>query len=141
MTIELGDQEATTQTILIVEDDEDVIEVVSTHLSRLGYHIILARCGREALAELRQATPVDLLFTDFSLPENMNGAELAVEARRLRPHIKVLLTTGYHAGPAPPRDGAETFPILTKPYRQSELTAKIRDALSDGRAEGNPGPP
>jgi hypothetical protein len=63
----------------------------------------------------------------------MNGGELATAARRLRPDLKVLLTTGYHAGPVPPRDGAETLPVLAKPYRQSELAAKISDTLKGDR--------
>jgi CheY-like chemotaxis protein len=118
------------QTILVVEDDADVLDVVVLHLTLLGYHVLTARNGPEALVMLKASPPIDLLFTDFVMPEGMSGVELAEHARRLDPGVKVLLTSGYRGRAAPCAD-VLPFPLLAKPYRQVELTAMIRDALGE----------
>jgi PAS domain S-box-containing protein len=118
------------ETILVVEDDEFVREVTVEALGSLGYATVVARDGREALDVLNRGEPVDLLFTDYVMPGGLSGAELAREARRLRPDLKVLLTSGYarHAG----TDGAaHNFPIIAKPYRRLELAETVRAILAD----------
>jgi CheY-like chemotaxis protein len=80
--------------LLVVDDDLDVLEVARGNLSDLGYSVTSASNGREALNHLGSALPIDLLFTDIVMPE-MNGLQVTDEARRLRPGIKVLLTSGY----------------------------------------------
>lgn len=118
------------QTILVVEDDEDVLDIVVSHLSTLGYCVVIAHNGPEALATLKERPGIDLIFTDYAMPYGMNGVDLAIKARHLKPQLKVLLTSGY-------RDARmyahspDTFPILAKPYRQTELSAKIREVLAD----------
>ena len=69
-------------TILIVEDDPDVREMITGMLSDLGYRTLVARNGPEALAILDQQNPVDLLFSDVVMPAGMNGADLARTASR-----------------------------------------------------------
>ena len=95
--------------ILVVEDEDDVREVAAATLERLGYHTIAARDGRDALAILHRSGEVDLLFTDYVMPNGLNGAQLAREALRLRPHLKVLVTSGYarRASPAGRRSRPE----------------------------------
>jgi CheY-like chemotaxis protein len=119
------------ETILVCEDDDDVRAHSVEVLRELGYRVLEAHDGPSALRLLeRQEGRVDLLFSDVVLPSGMNGADLAAEARRLRPTIKVLFTTGYardaivHHGRLDP--GVE---LITKPFAYAELAARVRDIL------------
>jgi len=113
-------------TVLIVEDDDAVRETAREALAALGYRTPVASDAAGALGILRRGEPVDLLFSDIVMPGGMSGVELAREARRLRPELKVLLTTGYAAAESRRRDG---FAVLSKPYRQSELAERIAALL------------
>jgi PAS domain S-box-containing protein len=121
------------ETILVVEDDEGVLAMVTALLDGLGYRTLVARNGPEALGTLRRGEHVDLLFTDVVMPRGINGVDLAREARKLRPRLKVLLTTGYAS-----RDllslveADENIPVFGKPYGRTELAARIRAALEQG---------
>jgi signal transduction histidine kinase len=119
------------ETILVVEDEDDVREVARATLARLGYRTLAAHDGRQALAILAGRGDVDLLFADCVMPSGLGGAALAREALRLRPPLKVLLTSGY-LGPAA-GDGepvaVQGFPLIAKPYRPGELAARIREIL------------
>jgi CheY-like chemotaxis protein len=120
------------ETILMVEDDELVRTSVQSLIESLGYRVVSARNSRDALEILRQNTPIDLLFTDVVMPGGMNGPQLVAEARRLRSELKVLYTSGYpeshwHAY------GLTGKELLSKPYEQHELAARLREVL-DGRA-------
>ncbi len=120
-------------TVLVVEDDIDVREMTVAILSDLGYRTLVAQTGPEALALLRNENAVDLLFTDIVMPAGMSGIDLARAASRLRPGLKVLLTSGY-AGSVLPEAlsaGAE-FPFLAKPYRAPTLEAKLSETLGEG---------
>jgi signal transduction histidine kinase/CheY-like chemotaxis protein len=116
--------------ILVVEDDADVIATTAETLSGLGYGVLTAADAREALAIVGDAgRRVDILFSDVMMPGGMNGVQLAQEARRLRPGLKALLTSGF-AGAALAGEGLpEDLPLLAKPYRQDELAHRLRQAL------------
>jgi CheY-like chemotaxis protein len=117
-------------TILLVEDDDAVRRYALTQLRMFGYTVIEAAEGRSALAQIEQRSDIDLLFTDVVMPGGMNGRELADAARRLRPGLRVLYTSGYtenaivHHGRLD--EGAR---LLAKPYRRSELDRAVREAL------------
>jgi len=81
--------------ILLVEDDVLVQRMAARHLVDLGYHVITASTGPEALELLRASGPVDLLFTDVVMPGGMNGRELADAAVEVQPGLAVLFTSGY----------------------------------------------
>jgi CheY-like chemotaxis protein len=118
------------ETILVVEDDEQVRQLATGRLSALGYRVVECADGPSALAVLEAGQPIDLLFTDVVMPGGMNGRELAEQARRRRPALKVLFTSGYAEAALTDRgavDGA--FQILTKPYSKSKLAEKIRATL------------
>jgi len=116
--------------ILVVDDDPDVLDMVVSTLVSMGYDTLASRSGNEALEAVRSDEKIDLLFTDVIMPGGLNGAELAQEARRLRPDLRVLLTTGFVAiGADLPAIVDETLPILRKPYRQLELARMVRDVL------------
>jgi PAS domain S-box-containing protein len=123
------------ETILVVEDDEDVRASSVETLRELGYRVLEAPDGAAALSVLEREPAVRLLFTDVGLPGGMNGRQLADEARRRRPALQVLFTTGYarnalvHHGRLDP--GVE---LIVKPFTYAALAAKIRALLeADGR--------
>ena len=120
------------ETILRVEDDALVRRSVSRQVRGLGYQVIEAQNGQEALERLQEGGPVGLLFTDFVMPGGLNGSELATAARKLRPGLRVLFTSGYTgltvAGLSGlgPRDR-----LLSKPYLEAELAQHLRVALDE----------
>ena len=116
------------ETILVVEDNELVLELAVSAVAELGYRVLLAATAAAALDIIASDEPIDLLFTDMVLPHRMSGLELAREARRRRPGLKVLLTSGYSAVSAGD-DRGERFPLLTKPYRVAELAQHLRQVL------------
>ena len=117
--------------ILLCEDDEDVRFFSSEALKDLGYEVIEARDAASALAALRQRGDVDLLFTDVVLPGGRTGADLARDARKLKPGLRVLFTTGY-ARTALDREqqAGGALQVLLKPFSVDQLAAKVREMLS-----------
>jgi CheY-like chemotaxis protein len=99
-------------------------------LRELGYNVVEASSGRVALEVLQTSSDFDLLFTDVVLPDGMSGRELADEAVRRRPGLKVLFTTGYtrnaivHNGKLDP--GVN---LISKPFTYEQLAAKVRALL------------
>jgi PAS domain S-box-containing protein len=118
------------ETILVVEDDTDVRSYGCDTLRELGYNVLEAKDGHAGLNLLDSHPHIKILFTDVGLPGGMNGRQLADEARRRKPHLRVLFTTGYarnaivHDGRLDP--GVE---LITKPYTQAALSTKLRDML------------
>ena len=124
------DTPAGSETILVVEDNDLVRGYVEGELKALGYRVIAARDGPEALAILRGGENIHLLFTDVVMPGGMFGTELAKEAARLRPDLNILLTSGYTEHPVDAIDGGGCeIRILHKPYRRHELAAMLRSVL------------
>ena len=118
------------EAILAVEDDEQVLEHTAHLLRELGYRVIEARDGNTALAALERERDVALLFTDVGLPGGLNGRQLADEALRRRPRLKVLFTTGYARNAISPDGTLEPgLQLIAKPFSYSGLAAKIRDVL------------
>jgi len=119
------------ESILIVEDDALVREYVVAQISRFGYHTLAASNATEGLAIINGPERIDLLFTDVIIPGGMNGRQLATEAVKQRPGLKVLYTSGYtenaivHHG----RLDAGVL-LLAKPYVSSDLARMIRVALA-----------
>ena len=118
--------------ILLCEDDQGVRLFSSDTLRDLGYEVIEAREAADAMAMMREHQPVDLLFTDVVLPGGQTGADLAREARKLQPGLKVLFTTGY-ARSALDRAGTSDkgIELLLKPFGVDELAARIRQILNE----------
>jgi PAS domain S-box-containing protein len=126
------------EAILVVEDDEDVRAFTAELLRELGYRVLVAYDAASAREVLEKESHVDLLFTDVGLPGGVNGRQLADEARRRWPAMKVLFTTGYarnaivHHGRLDP--GVQ---LIVKPFTQADLANKIRRVLDEGeRAQG-----
>lgn len=115
--------------VLVVEDEESVRQTAVTTLNELGYRVLEAATAAAALDTLEQAGDVTLMFTDIVMPGSRNGHELAHEAQRRYPGLKVLLTSAYD-GEAPPAVDHAPGPFLRKPYRDYELAHAIRDAIA-----------
>ncbi len=116
--------------VLLVEDDLALREYARYELEFLGYRVRAAGNAHEALHVLRGEEPFDLLFTDVIMPGGLNGAELAHEARALRPSLRVLFTSGYSHDALIDEGRLQAgVRLLRKPYRRADLAAKLRDAL------------
>ena len=119
-------------TVLVVEDDEDVLAVTAESLREFGYQVITAVNAAGALEILRSDQPVDLLFSDIVIPGGTDGVQLAEEARYVRPGLKVILTSGYAAAALNLEHGAPlTLEVLGKPYQRGELAKKLRQVMDE----------
>ena len=126
-----SEAEGGNETILVVEDDPLVRAYVDAQLQSLGYKILSAANGAEALAIADGAAAFDLLFTDVIMPGRSNGRQLAAEMMQRRPSLKVLFTSGYTED-AIIHDGRleSGVLLLAKPYRKQDLARMLRVALT-----------
>jgi CheY-like chemotaxis protein len=123
------------ETILVVDDEKDLVDAAVSILGSLGYRTVTATNGKEALEILRQDPSIALLFTDVIMPGDMDGYHLAIAALKDRPDRKLLLTSGL------PRKRDEfadeerqivrnlMSSLLHKPYNIAELATAVRRAI------------
>ena len=136
-----------TETVLVVEDDDEVRETAVGLLADLGYRVLKAREAMGALSVIESGVPIDVLFTDVVMPGPLRSPELARKARERLPRLAVLFTSGYtenaivHGGRLD--RGVE---LLSKPYTREALARKIRHVLANQEqqralsGEGSPAP-
>jgi DNA-binding NtrC family response regulator len=121
---------ATAQTVLVVDDEPDLAEVVRRVLARQGYTVLTANGAGDGVRQLRERTDViDLLVTDVRMPDG-TGREVVDAARSMHPETKVLYMSGlpgYHPGVAELTD--DDAPILAKPFTPGSLVSAVREAL------------
>ncbi len=116
--------------VLIVEDETSLLELAKENLTDLGYSVLTASNGPEALKILDENNDIDLLFTDIIMPGNINGYELAEKASTLYPNIKILLTSGFTGKVASKFKTKNFFTnMLNKPYNRSSLAQMLRKTL------------
>jgi CheY-like chemotaxis protein len=120
-----------TETILVVEDEAHVRELVCSVLARHGYRVLQAESGVVALQVWQDSKEqIDLLFTDLVMPDRVNGRELAEKLWTERPRLKVIFTSGYSADAVGKdfvlRPGLN---YLQKPYQPHKLALAVRDCL------------
>ena len=113
---------ASPATILIVDDEPEVRAVVAEFLEDFGYHVLQARGGSDALAQLHDNPAVCLMISDIRMPE-MSGIELADTATQHNPGLKVILISGYFVAQQVNRR------FLRKPFRMKELETAVRAEL------------
>jgi two-component system, cell cycle response regulator CpdR len=106
------------RTVLVVDDDPDVLEVVAAMLEDLGCNVVTAESGRAALDMLQQNQRIAILITDINMP-GMDGHELAERAKKITPELQVLQLSGRERR----RDG---FPMIRKPFTEEELANTMR---------------
>jgi len=123
------------ETLLVVEDDDQVRAVLRRMLSTAGYRLLLARDGAEALS-IAESNDFDLLLTDLAMP-GMQGTEVARSVRERRPHLPVLLMSGYARG----LDELDpSHSVLLKPFGEAELLTAVRAALEPNHRATRAGP-
>jgi len=116
--------------ILLVEDDSVVRGFIRMQLEKLGYRVVSAASGSEALELLEREGGIDLLFTDLLMPGGQDGRQLVAEARKHSPGLRVIFTSGYAENAAVHLGRVEQGAHLSKPYRGRQLAMTIRDALA-----------
>ena len=130
--------------MLIVEDEELLQKAVTVQLKQLGYTVLAAENGLEALEILENRSDVAIVVSDIVMPGGLDGYDLAKQIHVQWPDIAILLTTGFTKNPAREAGAPDealaqlTEIILDKPYTNVELAAAIRnklDASSAGQAD------
>ncbi|RLA00616.1 MAG: hypothetical protein DRQ47_09245 [Gammaproteobacteria bacterium] len=118
------------ETILAVDDEELLLELAREVLQALGYKVITATNGKQALECLAKEPDITLMFSDVVMPGGISGFDLAKRATANHPDLKVLLTSGY-SGKEIINNGRANFTqnLLSKPYSQSELAHRLRVLL------------
>ncbi|MCP4042382.1 MAG: response regulator, partial [Gammaproteobacteria bacterium] len=124
------------ETILAVDDEEGLLELAQSSLEALGYQVLTATSGLQALEQLAGEPAIAMLFSDVVMPGGMNGYELAERATAGYPELKVLLTSGFTEN-AVTRNGQAQFAthLLSKPYTYLELAQRVRAMLGDNGQE------
>ncbi len=123
------------ETILIVEDEDSVRRMGSLYLKRLGYNVIEACNGQEALKLWHSsAQPIHLLFSDVVMPEGLSGLELADTLRQKDPSLKVILSSGYSTDLLKAGGNLPATAYLPKPYEAGVLAKLIRSVLENPEA-------
>ena len=132
--------ERTAPTILLVEDEEQVLKLSVKVLEMCGYIVLRAGTGLEALIlSGAHAGPIDLLFADLELDSSLNGSEVARLLRRARPGLRVIYTSGYplemsqeYGGDAVRKETQELLAsFLPKPFTPSMLAEKVHCSLEE----------
>lgn len=125
-----------TETVLVVEDDDMVRDFVVQQFESLGYRVLSARTGGEAIEALDRAGTIDLLFSDIVMPGGISGIELVSHVRRKCPEICALLTSGYSEVDVAKYDELiSDVCTLKKPYRRAEFARKVRETLDNRREQ------
>ena len=123
------------ETILVVDDEPDLVDAAAAILQSLGYCTLTAGNGQEALDILAREDAIDLLFSDVVMPRGMDGYQLAIEALKLRPDLAVLLTSGFTRRREELVNGERELAchlannLLPKPHNTAELALAVRRAL------------
>ena len=128
------------ETILLVEDEKDLLELMREVLQQYKYRILTASCGAEALQVWNEQNGrIDLLLTDMIMPGGMTGDELAAEMKRRKPDLKIIYASGYTSAFVGRNFGQADVAFLAKPYQPQQVAQLIRDTL-DTSAKGSSSP-
>jgi PAS domain S-box-containing protein len=120
-----------TRTILVVEDDPDVLNTTAQLLKNMGYHVLQATDGPSAKAVLRDTdNAVDLLFSDVVMPKGLSGLELAESIKEEHAHIKILLASGYPDIARSDSPDYSGINLLAKPYKKTQLARALDDTFA-----------
>jgi PAS domain S-box-containing protein len=113
--------------VLVVDDEPDVLEVTVELFRNMGYEVLCARTGREALDVLETGADIGLMFSDVMMPGGMSGIELARRARGIAPRMRIMLASGYPLPALQEQHGAlDEFTLLSKPYRLADIVRTLR---------------
>jgi PAS domain S-box-containing protein len=117
-------------TVLVVDDEVDLLEIAKTYLEEMGYITYQAEDAASALAVVEQHGDIDLIVTDIIMPGGMNGVELAQKIRQSLQQVKVIYCSGFPANALAERSmSLVDGPLLHKPYQRAEFDAFVRAAM------------
>ncbi len=134
-SVRVVEKQRGTETILLAEDDACVRGIAARALTLLGYTVLEAAHGVDALRiAMAHPAPIHLLVTDVVMP-HLNGKLLADELRRTRPELKVLFVSGYAADAFPEAALQPDVPFMAKPYAPTVLARHVREALDGDRPQ------
>ncbi len=123
---------AKTQTVLVVEDDDDARATLAAMVTELGYRVLEAENGASALPILEQERPVVILLSDVVMPGGMSGVDLAMAARKRRPDIRVLFVSGYDRTViAQATRYDDSLKLLNKPFSLRDLGRELQFLIHD----------
>jgi CheY-like chemotaxis protein len=123
------------ETVLVVDDEEELTTLAVTNLKSLGYTVVTALDAKSALALMQDQAKIDLLFSDVIMPGKLDGYDLAITAKKTYPDLKILLASGFtkrsedDSSPNGPMIEELTCSLLRKPYNKAELAKAVRNAL------------
>ena len=118
-------------TILIVDDDSFICDMVREHLILQGYRVLTACSGAEALQKSGEAVKIDILLTDIMMPR-MNGIELAKKFANLIPGVKILFMSGYLSDPVQDEElPLVKYPVIEKPFSLDRLKSEFARVLAN----------
>jgi signal transduction histidine kinase/CheY-like chemotaxis protein len=115
--------------ILVVEDNDLVRQATMSRLESLGYAVLEAKTGPEAITLLESGEPIALAFSDIAMPGSMTGYDVAEWVRSMKPELKVVLTSGYNDVPLAASESVRAIKVLGKPYTRKQLAYALREAL------------
>lgn len=119
------------ETVLVVDDEYELLEVASTYVEEMGFRVLAATNGEQALRTLAKNPNIELLLTDIVMPGGINGVELAAAVRKINPQVKVLYTSGFPEGVIADKSGAQLdAPLVAKPYSRDGLARAISGILT-----------
>jgi PAS domain S-box-containing protein len=114
-------------TVLVVDDETDLLEIARAYLTEMGYSALTASNAATALTTIAQYKEIDLMVTDIIMPGGMNGVEMAVMARELNPNLKVIYSSGFPADALMEKNGTVIDgPLLRKPYHRAEFSSMVQ---------------
>ena len=120
-----------TTTVLIVDDDPFILEMVKEQLFHLGHEVLTACCGQDAIQKAKEFTWIDILLTDIMMP-SMNGIELAKELVKLLPKVKIVFMSGFLDSSVTDHElPQEKYPILEKPFSLDRLKSEFTRVLTN----------
>ncbi len=121
-----GDPRNAERLVLLVEDDPDVRKIVRMQLTELGYPVLEAENGPEAVSMIENVPDIALMLSDVVMPGGIDGRELARIAKAARPDMRVVLMSGYAYGGHEDETEEAEFPLLSKPFEPSQLAAVLQ---------------
>jgi CheY-like chemotaxis protein len=124
--IPMGDGEL----VIVVEDDAKVREVTLNRMEGLGYSVLPAKTGAEAIELLKSGEPAALVLSDVVMPGGLSGYDVASWVRRERPEVKILLTSGFSERMRQDDEAIRRLTVLSKPYSRAQLGVAVRAALA-----------
>jgi len=123
-------------TVLVVDDEADLLEVALAYLGEMGFTALEAKDGASALEMIAQHDEIDLMVTDIVMPGGMNGVELVQRARALRPDLKIVYSSGFPAEALAEKSmPVVEGPLLRKPYQRAEFGAIIHRVMESSKGK------